>query len=375
MGKGEPVSISHLERAHEGVRARLGLEVLPLASYAAWYHQRAGRWPGQSPYHHPSWLEAVAAGSSHQIAIIGFRDGPHLVGAMPGFLTHRGPLRLYGSPLRGTMTAYLGPIGDLPMDQPNAAADLIEATGHFIRRTWLVQYAEITLPTAPVDYMTLGAGWRSDSTGSYVVDLRPGREAVWANLKARCRRNIRKAERLGLRIVPLTDTALYYRMLVDTYRRRETVPTFSERFYQSILERLVPLDLLWAWGVEYQGTIIAAGLFLHDEDQIHYLSGASLSEYRTIPASYLLHWQAMTSAMAAGLSAYDFVGRGIPSIDQFKEAFNPAPTDYWSVNWASRPAHLAKQAFLKALPHLRRIQLRLRNGPSLAPPPSAGESE
>ena len=42
---------------------------------------------------------------------LGLWGGPDLVGALPGFTSGVGPARVFGSPLRGAMTSYMGPIG------------------------------------------------------------------------------------------------------------------------------------------------------------------------------------------------------------------------------------------------------------------------
>jgi hypothetical protein len=50
-------------------------------------------------------------------------------------------------------------------------------------------------------------------------------------------------------------------------------------------------------------------------------------------------------AAGQGQTSYDLVGRGVPSIDHFKESFNPQPVDYWSVVWAPWPVRLGEAAF------------------------------
>ena len=81
---------------------------LEAAEYASWFSANSASLPQRSPFHHPAWLDAVSQGTGFEVRFIGVVDGSEIVGAVPGFLTQRGPLRLFGSPLRGTMTSYLG---------------------------------------------------------------------------------------------------------------------------------------------------------------------------------------------------------------------------------------------------------------------------
>lgn len=340
---------------------RTRLAALSAEDYATWFAQHRQVLPQRSPFHDPAWLAAAGKGARCETVFIGVYEGRELVAAVPGFLTRRGPLRLFGSPLRGTMTSYLGPVGLLSEGGAAQPAQLIEAYSRFARRHWGARYTEFTLREPPVDARRLlGDGWDCTPRGSYCLDLTRGVDALWAGMKGRGRRNIRKAERLGVSVVPLRDVDLYYRMHADTFARRGTVPTFSRAFYRIILEGLVPRGLVRAWGVEHDGEVVAAGLFLQDDREMHYLSGASLTRYRAIPTSYLLHWHAIVAAVRSGLQVYDLVGRGIAGIDQFKEAFEPEPIDYWSVNWSPGHVRFARRAFLAALPRLRRVQRVLR---------------
>lgn len=339
---------------------RLG--AISAGRYAEWYGGLAVDTTSRSPFHHPAWLSVAGQGSGCTTVYIGIYSGAELVAVLPAFLTRRGPLRLFGSPLRGTMTSYLGPIGWLP-DGPERAI-LLDDCARYARRTWHAHYIEYILAASPGDEGTdRGPGWEVARRGSYQLDLRRGEAALWAEIKGRARRNIRKAERLGVRIVPLQDPGAFHRMQSDTFARRGTVPTFSLGFHRLILERLAPLGLIEAWGAEYEGQLIAGGIFLGDDREVHYLSGASLSQYRAIPTSYLLHWHVIMRAARAGRSCYDFTGRGIAGIDQFKEGFSPTSIDYWTANWATAPVRLAQRGFLAALPRFRRLQRHLGGGP------------
>jgi hypothetical protein len=255
------------------------------------------------------------------------------------------------------MTSYLGPTGLNLGDSTDELIELIAACNQFARKQWGAVYTRYTLRDAPAEGLPqLGLNWKQQRPRSYRLGLARGEAALWDGLKSDCRRNIRKAQRVGIEIVPLDDARLFYQILDETFRRHNSASWHSERFFRSILAGLAPRDLLWAWGARYEDRIIAAGLFLHDDSEMHFLSGASSVQYGSLPTSYLLHWHAITTAVGAGLRVFNSDASRIPSIDQFKESFKPVLERRCSLIWAPGYAHYAQRLFLSASPYLRRFR-------------------
>jgi hypothetical protein len=187
---------------------------------------------------------------------------------------------------------------------------------------------------------------------------------------------LRKSERCGIEIVPYEGTAEDYRgMLVETLGRRGPEATasatlYSVGFFQAVLDELRPSGPLWAWAARYQGRIIAVVLLVHDDREAHYISGASLSSYRHLPTSYLLHWHAMLTAMRAGLQVYDFGSAPGPAGSAaFKESFAPEAIEYARLSRASRLVRGAKAAYVRS------ITLRARLGAWWRRATTAGTSQ
>ena len=278
--------------------------------------------PQRSPFHHPAWLDAVSQGTGFEVRFIAVVDGSEIVGAVPGFLTQRGPLRLFGSPFRGTMTSYLGPLSLDPNFSGDAAREVMIACADFARRRWWTPYAQFTTRDATPEKAPLPAGWHEQRPGSYRLDLGPGEDALFAQLKSNCRRNVRKAAREGVEVVAFDDAAQFHAILVETFHRHGSSNWHPPKFFSAIIG-LAAHDLLHAWAAQYQGQTIAAGLFLHDDREMHFLSGASLPKFGSLPTSYLLHWHTISTAAREGLSVFNSEASRIPSIDSFKESFNP----------------------------------------------------
>jgi lipid II:glycine glycyltransferase (peptidoglycan interpeptide bridge formation enzyme) len=106
--------------------------------------------------------------------------------------------------------------------------------------------------------------------------------------------------------------------------------------------------------VEYAGTLIAAGLFVYDNQETYYLSGASRTEYRHLPTSYLLHWHVIQDSIAAGRKLYDLGGRNpTANIELFKQSFSPDIATYSHLMHSSNGVRQAKNFVIASLPHLR----------------------
>lgn len=336
----------------------LELREISLQDYRGWFEHEAQPLEHQSPFHQPAWLQAATEGIGFQLRFIGILQNRELIGAVPGFLTRRGPFRLFGSPLRGTMTAYLGPVGAVgDLDR----GELVALCSRFARARWRVAYTRFGFRDAPPQgRLALGGAWRQSTPRSYRLHLSRGTDEVWSRLESDCRRNIRKAERLGIGTVNMDDADLFYEMLEDTLRRHGSSSWQPEAFFRRLMESLPKRDLLWCWGASLEGKVIAAGLFLHDDTEVHYLSGASRPEYGSLPTSYLLHWRAIETGARAGLETFHSEASHVRSIDRFKESFRPTAERRHSLTWSTRMLERGEKAYMDASQRLRRWRARRR---------------
>lgn len=329
--------------------------------YRTWFRHNYQHLRHRSPFHHPVWLEASGEGVGFENVYVGICEGRDLVGVLPGYLARRGPLRLFGSPMRGTMTSYLGPTGATLDESTEGMVDLVRQCNAFVRKKWRVQYARFTLRNAPENgKLPLDSEWKQQRAGSYRLDLSPGEQEVWKGLKSDCRRNIRKAQKAGIEIEPLREPALFFQMLDETFRRHETTSFHSERFFRLVLDGLVPEDCLWPWRAIYEGQEIAAGLFLHDDRELHFISGASMPEFGNLPTSYLLHWHAIETGIRAGLCVFNSDSSRVRSIDRFKESFRPTLEKRYTLIWAPGYIYKTQKKLIAGYHKLRRLRARFK---------------
>jgi hypothetical protein len=319
--------------------------------------------PASTMYHHPLWLHSVQDGLGMRVVILGLFDETGLIGVLPGFVARKGPVGLFGSPLRGSMTPHLGWLS-LPGRQIPAEAAL-ELLYCFCTRRLHCQYVEVTLASCPADLLSgmTPRGWNLEQPATYVVDLRLGEEVLWKNLGQRGRNMVTRARKSEVVIEPVAGRAIvdeFFAMLEASFARHHAVPPHPKAFYLALWDHLFPAGRMEIFAARQHGRNLAIGLFMHDGREIHFLSGGSLAECHGLRPNNLLHWYVISRSAQRGLALYDLGGKGVPSIDTFKESFGPSVQVYSTFWRASPPLALARNLMVRALPHVLSLRYRVR---------------
>lgn len=156
------------------------------------------------------------------------------------------------------------------------------------------------------------------------VDL-SGDEALWlARMKQKTRYNIRLAERKGVRVRSARpdELPLLYHMYAETSVRDGFVirpESYYVSLWQSFAERGL-VDPLLAEVLDETGSTppepVAGLILFHFAGRAWYLHGMSRSLHRERMPTYLLQWEAMRRAKAAGATLYDLWGAPDAFIEQ-----------------------------------------------------------
>jgi peptidoglycan pentaglycine glycine transferase (the first glycine) len=165
-----------------------------------------------------------------------------------------------------------------------------------------------------VAHRLLSSGFRPVRTiqplRTIIVDLDADEETLLARMKEKWRYNLRLAARRGVRVreaQTLEDVRAWYELLKIT-AARDGFGIHHYEYYEHAWLILAPrnqLDLLLA---EYEGQLLA-GIFVGRMGrEALYLYGASSNELRQLMPNYLLQWEAMRRARAAGAVRYDLWG-------------------------------------------------------------------
>lgn len=161
--------------------------------------------------------------------------------------------------------------------------------------------------------------------------------AVLGRMKSKTRYNIRLSARKGVRtrIVRPFDPeanqafAAFFERFQETNQRAK-LRQHDESYYLEVFHRFNARHAQSFISLaEFEGEVLAAGLFIAFKDRIDYLYGGSTRKKKEVMAPYAMHWAAMRWGLAHGFRYYDLWG--VPRIPdpsshaygiyRFKEGF------------------------------------------------------
>jgi lipid II:glycine glycyltransferase (peptidoglycan interpeptide bridge formation enzyme) len=135
-------------------------------------------------------------------------------------------------------------------------------------------------------------------------DLLAGMNQLW-------RRNIRKAEKLGVEVSLGTkaDLADFHRVYVETAYRDHFTPrplAYFERMWDALTDE--DPDRLRLYLARHEGDLVAATTMVRVGRHAWYSYGASTTFKRDVRGSNAVQWRMMNDALAAGATVYDMRG-------------------------------------------------------------------
>jgi CelD/BcsL family acetyltransferase involved in cellulose biosynthesis len=276
------------------------------------WDQLIERFPGHRVVHKRAWIEWLeACGCGQPLFLVFERDGA-IVGAIPGLLVRLGLLRLYGSPLPGWQTPAMGPVFD---PSRLSTEELIDALVPFLEKEYGVHHLEIMSANLNGDALR-ARGLREETIPTYRAPLFPDDTArAWRQFKDSARRNVRRAEKLGLVVRFEEDNDAFitehYAQVREVFVRGGHSVPFSERRAREFFQRMRAAGKLVAVSIYLpSGENIASGLFTIDGRELLLLSWAHRTAHRWFRPTELLTWAVMQRAMALGCDTFDFMGLG-----------------------------------------------------------------
>ena len=288
-----------------------------------------------------SWIESLAGSGCGEPLYLVWEKSGEVVGCMPGLLSRVGVWRGFGSPLPGWQTVSLGPVWDR---RRVSARELLAVLVPYLQLVHGVSYIELmTSDLAPALMRALG--FRGEPAPTFRAPLYPDDEKrTFRGLKDSARRNVRRAERLGLVVRSEEDESFvdeHYDQLREVYLRGGNAVPFSRRRVHQCFVHMKRAGRLDAVSVRMpDGTCIATGTFFVDPPELHLWMWAHRTRYRWYRPTELMTWTVMQRALQAGCVTFDLNGEGA-----FKEKFGAVP-DVTKHRWVlSNPPWLTSLRF------------------------------
>ncbi|MDP9423669.1 MAG: ATP-grasp domain-containing protein [Pseudomonadota bacterium] len=280
--------------------------------------------------HKICWVRSLQATVKGQPLFLIYERANRIVGAIPGFLTNIGPVRLFGSPLQGWQTVSMGPVFDC---QAVSTDELIPPLIAYLRLRHGVHHIEI-ISSALDQHVMKDLRFRDEPLPTYRTPLFPDdQDRSMRAMKDSARRNVRRGIKLDLEVRFEEDESFvdeHYDQLREVFARGGASLPFGKGRALEFFRHMKASGNLIAVSVYLPngGPNIATGMFTIEGRELLLWMWTHRTEYRWYRPTELMTWSVMQKAMELGCDTFDFMGRG-----DFKAKFG-AELEYTKHRWS-----------------------------------------
>jgi CelD/BcsL family acetyltransferase involved in cellulose biosynthesis len=273
--------------------------------------------PDRSVFQTREWVTFLAEVSAGEPIVAALRDGSRTVGYFTGLLMRRFGIPILGSPFPGWGTDYMG----FNLEPGISRRRAVEALLPYAWRTLGCQHLELRDRLLAVEDLT-GLGFRHTAKTTFELDLRPDEEVLFNGLKPAVRRNIRKADRVGVVVEEAYDlgfAADYHAQLEDVFAKQGLVPPYGCDRVRALIRHLQPSGhLLLLRAMSPDGRCIATLISPAMNRTAYFWGGASWRADQHMRPNEALWWYAVRYWKRRGIEVFDFGGGG-----DYKRKYGP----------------------------------------------------
>lgn len=260
-----------------------------------------------------AWLDFLVETQRAEPVVARVLDGGSPAGWFSGAVVTRFGVRFLGSPLRGWTTAAMG-FNLAPGADRAGAVGALPAFAFGELRCLHLEVADRAL-AAPE---ALATRLHAEELPGWQLDLQRPDDELLAGMNQMARRNIRKAERYGVRIEEVDPLAPgdfadeYFAQVTEAFAKRRRRPPYGPDRVAALVRHLGPtghLVLLRAVGPD--GSPLATALFAGLPDSTaEFWMGASRRSAQGLFPNEPLMWEGMRRWRQLGAARFDFGGGG-----------------------------------------------------------------
>lgn len=152
---------------------------------------------------------------------------------------------------------------------------------------------------------------------TFILDLTPSEETLFANLKSKTRYNVNLALKKGVTIRENTSQdgiATYVKILEETTLRQGFF-AHTPKYFLDMWEALGESGMMRIFEAVYEGKVLVSWIMFVYGDTLYYPYGSSRSEHRDVMASNLMMWEMIRYGKSLGLKRFDMWGSLGPNPD------------------------------------------------------------
>jgi lipid II:glycine glycyltransferase (peptidoglycan interpeptide bridge formation enzyme) len=135
-------------------------------------------------------------------------------------------------------------------------------------------------------------------------------EENWQKYKKRTRRDIRKAEKSGVRVKEITERKqieVLYELYLKTMKRNKSCPVWARKALYAIYDNLVLKDKADIFFAELNENLIAGVISVYSRNTSYYFMSASDTEYLTYCPNDLLLHNVISNSISEGKECIDLM--------------------------------------------------------------------
>ena len=255
------------------------------------------------------WQQFVSHTQKARPVVAVVKDAERVIGRFTGLVLKKHGLPLLGSPFPGWTTSYMG----FNLVPQASRTDALVALEEFAFRELGCVHFELMDRRLNVDDVK-ELGYHHTIFRGFEVDLTKDEDTLLAGTTSACRRCLRKATKMGVKVEKAEDVGFvddYYAQLQDVFAKQRLVPTYPKERVRALVDHLLQTDrLLLVRARNSEGVCIATGIFPAMNDTMYFWGGASWRPHQHLRPNEAVHWFAMRYWKARGVAKYDMQGEG-----------------------------------------------------------------
>lgn len=256
-----------------------------------------------------------------------FLENGLLIGVLPIISAKKYLLKITGSPLRHSLTPFMGFAYKEGKFEAcyNALLDFLRAT-----KTNILTITQGEL--FPID-VTKFTGSQQKTNFTSVLSLIQTKDELWKNLESKTRNQIRKGEKNNFTISSSLSSEIlkeYLGLRAEMYQKQGMEYELSNRFLFNLLTSLSK-ESYRLLSITFEEKLISAGIFLLFDKICYYWDGVSRAEFNKLCPNNIIQWTIVKWAKSNGFLWYDLGGTNTPSIAHFKKGYGGISKEYNSV--------------------------------------------